>query len=91
MFDRSAMSKQYAFNLLKAEEATRALAESVSSINALVAQTRSTIAASRLLLAQTDKLLAREPCPPCGTQRDQPLGAAVTPTLLRAATRSAAE
>ena len=91
MFDRSAMSKQYAFNLLKAEEATRALAESVSSIGALVAQTRATINESRLLLAQADKLLADEIGALCREDLDQAPGAAVTPTFLRAATRSPAE
>jgi hypothetical protein len=91
MFDRSGISDQFAFNLLKAQDAARDLAESASSINSLVARTRTTITESRLLLAQADKLLAPDTCFAYGGQRDQPPGDAVTPTLLRAATRSPAE
>jgi hypothetical protein len=91
MRDRTAISERFAFNLQKTEEAARALAESVTSINALVAQTRTTLAESRIVLAQADRLLAEEICAPSRQQRDQARDPALTPTRSSAATRSPAE
>ncbi|MGN6572744.1 MAG: hypothetical protein ACTHLO_15150 [Pseudolabrys sp.] len=59
MLHRPSYSELFSINLREAQDAARALAESVSSIDTLIAQTREVIADSRRVIALADTLLSR--------------------------------
>jgi len=59
MTDRPAMPEQIATHIREADIAVRALADSVVSVDELVAKTRDVIVESRRLIDQADKLLSR--------------------------------
>jgi hypothetical protein len=60
MREPNPVSYLFAANLREAQDASRAIAESVRAIDALVAQTREVIADSRDVITRADALLARD-------------------------------